>query len=159
MFYDCFTRVSLLNMRFCFRTRIWFPLLSFFESEVDGIVPNEYESPLTLLYVMKAWIVQIFRDLSETSVVRFAGNSLSQQAAMVDFSVARMLDNLKRNLSAADRSNMEKTQGYRNESSDKNVQASVDDSVHHLHYCTDAACQLDKVFHVSANADTLKKDD
>ncbi|XP_077291325.1 sphingomyelin synthase-related protein 1-like isoform X2 [Arctopsyche grandis] len=113
------------------RTRIWFPLLSFFESEVDGIVPNEYESPLTLLYVMKAWIVQMFRDLSETSVVRFA----------------------------ADRSNMEKTQGYRNESSDKDVQASVDDSVHHLHYCTDAGCQLDKVFHVSANADTLKKDD
>lgn len=27
------------------RTRIWFPLFSFFEASVDGIVPNEYESP------------------------------------------------------------------------------------------------------------------
>ncbi|XP_074647609.1 sphingomyelin synthase-related protein 1-like isoform X2 [Tubulanus polymorphus] len=28
------------------RTRIWFPLFSFFESKCDGIVPNEYEWPL-----------------------------------------------------------------------------------------------------------------
>lgn len=27
------------------RTRIWFPLFSFFESGVSGIVPNEYEMP------------------------------------------------------------------------------------------------------------------
>lgn len=27
------------------RTRIWFPLFSFFESSVDGIVPNKFESP------------------------------------------------------------------------------------------------------------------
>lgn len=26
------------------RTRIWFPLFSFFESSIEGIVPNEYES-------------------------------------------------------------------------------------------------------------------
>jgi len=32
------------------RTRIWFPLFSFFESDVDGIVPNEYESPLILVH-------------------------------------------------------------------------------------------------------------
>lgn len=31
------------------RTRIWFPLFSFFESDVDGIVPNEYESPVILV--------------------------------------------------------------------------------------------------------------
>lgn len=28
------------------RTKIWFPLFSFFESKCDGIVPNEYECPL-----------------------------------------------------------------------------------------------------------------
>nr|XP_006819929.1 PREDICTED: sphingomyelin synthase-related protein 1-like [Saccoglossus kowalevskii] len=27
------------------RTRVWFPMFSFFESKVDGIVPNEYEWP------------------------------------------------------------------------------------------------------------------
>lgn len=30
------------------RTRIWFPLFSFFESRVGGIVPNEFENPFTL---------------------------------------------------------------------------------------------------------------
>lgn len=30
------------------RTRIWFPLFYFFESEVDGPVPNEYEWPLRI---------------------------------------------------------------------------------------------------------------
>lgn len=27
------------------RTKVWFPLFSYFESSVDGIVPNEYETP------------------------------------------------------------------------------------------------------------------
>ncbi|XP_075528467.1 sphingomyelin synthase related [Dermacentor variabilis] len=31
------------------RTRIWFPLFYFFESGVDGIVPNEYDTPFSLL--------------------------------------------------------------------------------------------------------------
>ncbi|XP_014251083.1 sphingomyelin synthase-related protein 1-like [Cimex lectularius] len=31
------------------RTRIWFPLFSFFESDVDGIVPNEYETGLEII--------------------------------------------------------------------------------------------------------------
>lgn len=30
------------------RTRIWFPLFSFFEGGVDGIVPNEFENPFSL---------------------------------------------------------------------------------------------------------------
>lgn len=30
------------------RTRIWFPLFYFFESSVDGPVPNEYEWPLRI---------------------------------------------------------------------------------------------------------------
>ena len=28
------------------RTRIWFPMFSYFESKVNGIVPNEYEWPI-----------------------------------------------------------------------------------------------------------------
>lgn len=27
------------------RTRVWFPLFSYFESSVEGIVPNEYDTP------------------------------------------------------------------------------------------------------------------
>lgn len=31
------------------RTRIWFPMFSYFESSVDGIIPNEYDSVPELL--------------------------------------------------------------------------------------------------------------
>ncbi|KAH8256972.1 hypothetical protein KR038_000586 [Drosophila bunnanda] len=31
------------------RTRIWFPMFSYFESSVDGMVPNEYDTPGSLI--------------------------------------------------------------------------------------------------------------
>lgn len=31
------------------RTKVWFPLFSYFESSVEGIVPNEYETPNEIL--------------------------------------------------------------------------------------------------------------
>ena len=37
------------------RTRVWFPLFSFFESRCDGIVPNEYEWPLPWPKPFKKW--------------------------------------------------------------------------------------------------------
>lgn len=37
------------------RTRVWFPLFSFFESRCDGIVPNEYEWPLKIPTKWKTW--------------------------------------------------------------------------------------------------------
>jgi len=36
------------------RTRIWFPLFSYFEENVDGDIPNEYEWPFSLTYVKEA---------------------------------------------------------------------------------------------------------
>ncbi|KAM7286428.1 sphingomyelin synthase-related protein 1-like [Ixodes scapularis] len=44
------------------RTRIWFPLFYFFESGVDGIVPNEYDTPV-------AW-VRWFRRKMANIVIR-----------------------------------------------------------------------------------------
>lgn len=31
------------------RTRVWFPLFSYFEATVDGIVPNEYDTPAEII--------------------------------------------------------------------------------------------------------------
>lgn len=134
-----------------FRTRIWFPLLSFFESEVDGIVPNEYESPLVIFIYAKKWIVQFFHEMGETSVARFAGNSLRQQATMVDFSVAQTIDKLKKVLVSTEGSN-------KSTLSDKNIQASmpVDSSVCHMHYCTDAACRRERIFDNSSQNSAKK---
>ncbi|KAJ1528540.1 hypothetical protein ONE63_006946 [Megalurothrips usitatus] len=49
LYYHTLANNRSLMMRDSNRTRIWFPLFSFFESSVDGIVPNEYESPLVPL--------------------------------------------------------------------------------------------------------------
>lgn len=37
------------------RTRIWFPLFYFFESGVDGIVPNHFEFNLNFFHRCRAW--------------------------------------------------------------------------------------------------------
>lgn len=38
------------------RTRIWFPMFSYFESSVDGIIPNEYDSVENVLANLFSWI-------------------------------------------------------------------------------------------------------
>lgn len=44
------------------RTRIWFPLFSYFESSVDGIIPNEYTSTSDVLRKLGVWLVNV-KDL------------------------------------------------------------------------------------------------
>lgn len=44
------------------RTRIWFPLFSYFESSVDGIIPNEYHSLSELFQNLFIWLLNI-KDL------------------------------------------------------------------------------------------------
>ncbi|KAJ8680307.1 hypothetical protein QAD02_016094 [Eretmocerus hayati] len=45
LYYHTLANNQALMQRDSNRTRVWFPLFSFFESSVDGIVPNEYETP------------------------------------------------------------------------------------------------------------------
>lgn len=37
------------------RTRIWFPLFSYFEENVDGDIPNEYELPVSTNFFLNKW--------------------------------------------------------------------------------------------------------
>lgn len=46
LYYHTLANNRALYQRDRHRTRIWFPLFSYFESGVYGIVPNEYEIPL-----------------------------------------------------------------------------------------------------------------
>ncbi|XP_052738692.1 ceramide phosphoethanolamine synthase isoform X2 [Bicyclus anynana] len=98
------------------RTRIWFPLLSFFESEVDGIVPNEYEGPVEIVSNLKQWLIQLVIDVKNTSV----GTKLQESAVMGEFSVVRLVDGIKRNLSLIEEY---KSSRQRLMTLDKNVQA------------------------------------
>jgi hypothetical protein len=46
LYYHTLANNRSLMMRDRNRTRVWFPMFSFFESKCDGIVPNEYEWPI-----------------------------------------------------------------------------------------------------------------
>lgn len=39
------------------RTRIWFPMFSYFENHVDGIIPNEFETPGSLIDSLIGFII------------------------------------------------------------------------------------------------------
>ncbi|XP_059048352.1 ceramide phosphoethanolamine synthase-like [Achroia grisella] len=102
------------------RTRIWFPLLSFFESEVDGIVPNEYEGPVMIMQNLKQWCVQLLTDVRESSMAKIAGTKLQEGAAMGEYSVVRLVDGIKKNLSLVEEF---KNSRERLVTLDKNIQA------------------------------------
>lgn len=104
------------------RTRIWFPLLSFFESEVDGIVPNEYEGPVAIISNLKQWCVQMVTDVKESSYAKIAGTKLQEGAAMGEYSVVRIVDGIKRNLSLVEEY---KNSRQRLVTLDKNTQAGM----------------------------------
>ena len=52
------------------RTRIWFPMFSYFESSVDGIIPNEYESITTLLSQICTFVLSV-KDAFMLTTQRF----------------------------------------------------------------------------------------
>ncbi|CAO1307285.1 unnamed protein product [Diamesa hyperborea] len=52
------------------RTRIWFPMFSYFESSVDGIIPNEYNSISEILIQIGNWIISI-KDICMLTARRF----------------------------------------------------------------------------------------
>ena len=46
LYYHSLANNRALHQRDSFRTKIWFPMFSYFEAHIDGIVPNEYTNPL-----------------------------------------------------------------------------------------------------------------
>ncbi|KAJ2939632.1 hypothetical protein O0L34_g14352 [Tuta absoluta] len=104
------------------RTRIWFPLLSFFESEVDGIVPNEYEGPVTILNNMRRWLLRLLTDFRESAMAKVAGTKIQEGAAMGEYSVVKLVDGIKRNLSLVEEYTA-RSPPQRLRTLDKNIQA------------------------------------
>lgn len=52
------------------RTRIWFPMFSYFESSVDGIIPNEYDTVQEVMSNVFGWIT-CAKDCSMLTARRF----------------------------------------------------------------------------------------
>ncbi|KAK4879852.1 hypothetical protein RN001_007998 [Aquatica leii] len=79
LYYHTLSNNQALVQRDYNRTRIWFPLFSFFESSVDGIVPNEYDSPSEIIENIWLFIK------SKLSVVRhYHGLVSTQHNAAID---------------------------------------------------------------------------
>jgi hypothetical protein len=68
LYYHTLANNQALMQRDSNRTRIWFPLFSFFESSVDGIIPNEYESPIIPLRKLMMWIKERLVKLASLTV-------------------------------------------------------------------------------------------
>jgi len=55
LYYHSLANNRVLRQPDSVRTRIWFPLFSYFESSIDGIVPNEYEWPVPSIQTLRRW--------------------------------------------------------------------------------------------------------
>lgn len=70
LYYHTLSNNQALMQKDSNRTRIWFPLFSFFESSVDGIVPNEFETPkglvLEIYRFFKSKCIHLFETIKYT---------------------------------------------------------------------------------------------
>lgn len=55
LYYHSLANNRALHQRDSFRTKIWFPMFSYFEAQIDGIVPNEYSNPLSRSNIQHFW--------------------------------------------------------------------------------------------------------
>lgn len=78
LYYHTLANNQALMQRDSNRTRIWFPLFSFFESSIDGIVPNEYESPLVHLKRLYLFLKNICNRYSFLHLTNRQLNSFSR---------------------------------------------------------------------------------
>lgn len=62
------------------RTKVWFPLFSYFESGIDGIVPNSYEWPITLKRIKKG-----FKIVSLALEKKFGGEFFVSKSSSLGF--------------------------------------------------------------------------
>ncbi|CAH8463567.1 unnamed protein product [Heterobilharzia americana] len=54
LYYHCLANSNILHLPGNERTRVWFPLFSFFEGNVTSVVPNVYELPFSFNYFNKS---------------------------------------------------------------------------------------------------------
>lgn len=71
LYYHSLANNRALHQRDSFRTKIWFPMFSYFEAQIDGIVPNEYSNPLSksnIQHFWKAVIITLYQNLFSNGI-------------------------------------------------------------------------------------------
>lgn len=63
LYYHSLANNKVLFQRDHKRVKIWFPLLSYFESNIHSIVPNEYECPTRIFHATYRFTKRIFKKI------------------------------------------------------------------------------------------------
>lgn len=85
-------------------------------------MPNEYEGPVTIVSNLRQWLIQLVSEVKESTVAKIAGSKLQEGAAMGEYSVVKLVDGIKRNLSLVEEL---KNTRQRLVTLDKNIQATL----------------------------------
>lgn len=91
LYYHTLANNQALMSRDSNRTRIWFPMFSYFESSVDGIIPNEYDSIYEILEQLFTLLLYV-KDVCMLTARRFwlTHNQLTQNGPKSVFSVQNL---------------------------------------------------------------------
>lgn len=71
LYYHTLSNNQALMQRDSNRTRVWFPLFSYFEASVEGIVPNEYDTPAEIISNMFIFVKTKFSEVTRYHVPVF----------------------------------------------------------------------------------------
>lgn len=74
LYYHTLSNNQGLMQRDSLRTKVWFPLYSYFESGIEGIVPNEYETPEEIFSNMCQFLKETISEI-RTHMMLVAKNS------------------------------------------------------------------------------------
>lgn len=77
---------------------------------------------MEILFNLRQWLTQLVTDVKTSSMAKIAGSKLQEGAAMGEYSVVRLVDGIKRNLSLIEEY---KSSRQRLVTLDKNVQAGL----------------------------------
>lgn len=83
LYYHTLANNQALMSRDSTRTRIWFPMFSYFESSVDGIIPNEYDTMEDVLCKLFSCLLYL-KDMCMLTARRFwiTHNHLSPKSSI-----------------------------------------------------------------------------
>ncbi|XP_050302617.1 ceramide phosphoethanolamine synthase-like [Anthonomus grandis grandis] len=81
LYYHTLANNQALMQRDSTRTRVWFPLFSYFEASVEGPIPNEYDTPAEVAAQFTSFVKHLFFDIFKLVMSLFRRNDVAVVAA------------------------------------------------------------------------------
>lgn len=81
LYYHTLANNQALMSRDSTRTKVWFPLFSYFESSVEGLVPNEYDTPAEVAKNFTCFVKDVIWDVLKVVIYFFKKGDPSVSSA------------------------------------------------------------------------------